>query len=87
MTPIESINIHLAELSEDLARSVEAQTEQAKFAEGTQDAMRDIQQKVGALSDEVGALSSLVQQFIRETQALRAESQKLNSEVRKVVGG
>lgn len=78
---------HLADLSEDLANSVEAQTEQAKSMEtlaGEVTALREgqdeIRTKLAELSDEVGRMISLFQGYVKETNQLR-------SDVRRVVNG
>ncbi len=80
MTPAESMRHHLADLSEDLAKSVEAQVEQAKATETIATEMAELrqgqtelQQKFGELSDKVEQMMSLFGNYVRETQGLRSE--------------
>jgi chromosome segregation ATPase len=80
MTPVESIQSHLAELGEDLARSVEAHTEMAASLEtaaaelvALREGQAEIQLKLGELSDEVGRMIALFRDYVRETNTLRSE--------------
>lgn len=86
MTPAEAMQGHLAELSEDLAKSVEAQMEQAKSMEtmtGEVTALRegqdDMRTKMAELSDEAGRMIALFQGYVKETQALRSDVRRIAS--------
>jgi hypothetical protein len=80
MTPAEAMQSHLAELSEDLARSVEAQVEQAKATEviagevtSIREGQSELQQKFGELSDKVEEMMTLFGNYAKETAGLRSE--------------
>lgn len=80
MTPAESMQAHLADLSEDLAKSVEAQVEQAKSTEviasevtSLREGQDELRVKFAELSDEVGRMISLFQGYVTETNKLRSE--------------
>ncbi len=64
---------HLAELSEDLAKSVEAQVEQAKATETIASDIGEIRRVVGELSDRVEEMISLFGNYVKETATLRSE--------------
>ncbi len=73
MTPAEAMQSHLAELSEDLAKSVEAQVEQAKATETIACDIGEIRRVVGELSDRVEEMIALFGNYVRETATLRSE--------------
>lgn len=80
MTPAEAMQSHLAELSEDLAKSVEAQVEQAKATETIASEMVQLREgqdemraKFGELSDKVEEMMALFGNYVRETANLRSE--------------
>ncbi len=73
MTPAEAMQSHLAELSEDLAKSVEAQVEQAKATETIASDIGEIRRVVGELSDRVEEMISLSGNYVKETATLRSE--------------
>ncbi len=73
MTPAEAMQSHLAELSEDLAKSVEAQVEQAKATEQIAEGMTELRQRFGELSDKVEEMIALFGNYARDTAALRSE--------------
>ncbi len=73
MTPAEAMQSHLAELSEDLAKSVEAQVEQAKATEQIAEGMNELRQRFGELSDKVEEMMALFGNYVRETATLRSE--------------
>ncbi len=73
MTPAEAMQSHLAELSEDLAKSVEAQVEQAKATEQIAEGMNELRHKFGELSDKVEEMMALFGNYVRETATLRSE--------------
>lgn len=90
MTPAEAMQSHLAELSEDMAKSVQSQDEQARSLEtltgeitSLREGQAEIQIKLGELSDEVGRMISLFQGYVKDTADLRSKVQK----VLKVVDG
>jgi methyl-accepting chemotaxis protein len=73
MTPAEAMQSHLAELSEDLAKSVEAQVEQAKATEQIAEGVLELRHKFGELSDKVEEMIALFGNYARDTAALRSE--------------
>lgn len=84
MTSAESMQLHLAAISEEVAKSVEALVEQAKSTATIAEEMTllregqaELQTQLGALSDEVGRMISLFQTYVVETNGLRADVRKL----------
>ena len=73
MTPAESMQHHLADISEDLAEAVEAQTAMAGSLEALATKQQQVIDEVVALRAEVGTMITLFRSYVQETNALRSE--------------
>ncbi len=84
MTPAESMQSHLAAISEDLAEAVEAQTAMAGSLEELATKQQQVIDQIVELRAEVGQMIALFRSYVTETQALRTEAISLRSEVREI---
>lgn len=79
MTPAESMQAHLAELSEDMAKSVEAQTETARSLETLTQNQKLVMDELVELRTEVQEMIALFKNYVSETANLRSEVRKAAS--------
>lgn len=73
MTPAESMQAHLAELSEDMAKSVEAQTETSRSLETMTQNQKLVMAELVDLRAEVQEMIGLFKTYVKDTAALRSE--------------
>lgn len=77
MTPAEAMQQHLAALSEDMANSVQAQTDMAEAMTASAKNQKAIMDELVELRTEVQEMIALFKNYVQETGHLRSEVRKL----------
>lgn len=77
MTPAEAMQQHLAALSEDMAASVQAQTDISEAMTASAKNQKAIMDELVELRTEVQEMIGLFKNYVQETSNLRSEVRKM----------
>lgn len=79
MTPAEAMQQHLAELSEDMAKSVETQAEMSQTLVAMTVNQKAVMEELVALRTEVQEMIGLFKNYVQETSNLRSDVRRLSA--------